>query len=230
MRNLSRHAAAQKPPLEGVVLDHEPNQPIFKHVFGSTWEAMPPILKSRYGNRAFCDDFVKVQGLLTIVFSKYITIMSPILRLFGALVPYQGRDIPVTVEFQSKKYSNNISMNRTFDYPNKKPYHFNSTLEISKNEVIEFVRFGLGIRQQVTYENNKVILKSLGYVWRIGNMTIPLPLGLFMGDIYSEEEAVSANSFKTVLRITHPILGKIFEYQGVFQMVINNPDSVLKIK
>jgi hypothetical protein len=54
-------------------------------------------------------------------------------------------------------------------------------------EVIEYVRFGIGMRLAVSAEDGALVFRDLGYVWRIAGLRIPLPLGLLLGTAYVEE-------------------------------------------
>lgn len=199
---------------------HMPSEkPIFSAVFGKDWEIMPDIFKSRYGNYAFKDQNIMVKGKMNIHVSKFFSFLTPYLQLPGALVPYKGKQIPVTVEFQSKENSSLVYMNRVFYYPRKKPYSFNSTLLVTKKgDVIEMMRFGVGIRMHYNFTDNKVELKHGGYIWRIFDYNIPIPLTIILGRVYAHEIVLTPQSFSMLVNITHPILGRIFEYDGIFEL------------
>jgi hypothetical protein len=87
-----------------------------------------------------------------------------------------------------------------------------------ENEVIEFVRFGVGLRLRVTEENGALVFRDLGYVWRIFGINIPLPGRLLMGSAYVEERPVDDNHFAMKMQIMHPLFGELFVYQGQFSL------------
>lgn len=192
---------------------------VFEPVFGPKWPTLPGVLKQRYANRAHCDDEVVVDGTLTIHRSWWITILSPFLRLTGALLPYAGSDIPVQVRFNSRPHDNRIGFNRTFHFPGRKPYHFSSQLAPTQgDEVIEFMRFGLGWRMHLVYADNQVQLQHAGYVWRIAGFDLPIPLGLILGKSHAYEYAINDTQFGMHFAITHPLFGNVFGYEGQFTL------------
>jgi predicted DCC family thiol-disulfide oxidoreductase YuxK len=194
-------------------------KPIFAAAFGKDWESMPDIFKTRYGNFAFKDQNIIVKGKMNIYVSKYFSFLTPYLQLTGALVPYEGKQIPVTVEFKSKKNSSMVYMNRTFYYPGKQPYSFNSKLLVTKKgDVIEVMRFGIGIRMYYSFADGKVELKYGGYVWKLFRLNLPIPLTLILGKVTAQETMITPEGFSMFIRIDHPILGKIFEYDGIFEL------------
>jgi len=196
------------------------NQPIFQPVFGEDWQKLPKVMHKHYANRPFCNDSTFVEGTMDIRYSKLLWFFMPIFRLFGALVPYQGQNIPVTVEYFSEKNSPAFCFKRIFYFPGKKPYPFNSKIfPIKTHEVAEFVRFGLGWQMYFFYENEKVILKHKRYIWKIGKITIPLPLNLILGTNYCEEITISDDEFYMDLQMRHKIFGLMFQYKGNFKIV-----------
>ncbi len=67
-------------------------------------------------------------------------LLAPLLKLSGALVPIAGRNIPVTVTFRSNPADNGFTLDRSFRFPAREPYHFRSTMvPIGGNEVIEWM-------------------------------------------------------------------------------------------
>jgi len=200
-------------------IPEQSSKPIFAAVFGKQWDNMPEVFKSRYGNFAFKQQTIKVTGEMNIHVSRFFSFLSPFLRLAGTPVPYQGEKIPVTVEFTSNADSAIVNMNRTFYYPGQKNYTFNSRILVtSKGDVIDLMRFGIGVRIYYSYADNKVELTHGGYIWRIFGFNIPIPLTIILGKVSGHEAAVSSNSFSMLVKFSHPLLGKIFEYNGVFEL------------
>ena len=157
---------------------------------------------------------------MDIFVSRFFSYLAPLLRLTGAHIPYQGEHIPVTIAFESTSDSAIVQMNRTFHYPQKKPYPFNARLLITpQGDVIELMHFGIAVKMRYSYANNTVYLTHGGYIWRIFGKNIPIPLTILFGKISAQEEALSPQSFSTFVNITHPIFGKIFEYTGTFTLV-----------
>jgi len=196
------------------------NQPIFRSIFGDAWDSLPTVMHKHYANHPYSNDVVKVQGEMDVEFGWLVKLLSPFLRIAGALVPYQGRDIPVVVNFRSEPDSIAYCLDRTFNFPDKKPYIFYSRMVQIKNGVIvEFMKYGIGWKHRYSFNGEKVILEHLGYVWKIGSITIPVPVGLFLGRGHAEEEAINDDSFRMEMIITHPLFGKMYVYRGVFEVI-----------
>ncbi len=193
--------------------------PIFQSVFGAQWPSLPPVMHRHYSNRPYCDDVVITVGKMDVEFGWLVRLLSPFLRIFGALVPHQGNDIPVTVYFKSEPDSAAFCLERIFNFENIKPYIFLSKMVQTKDDVIiEFMKFGIGWKHRCYYNGKKVILEHRGYVWKILGTIIPIPLTLFLGKTYAEETAINNNSFRMKMNIVHPWFGKIYEYRGVFEI------------
>jgi len=193
--------------------------PIFQPIFGEQWSSLPPVMYRHYSNRPYCDDVVVVVGKMDVEFGWLVSLLTPFLKIFGALVPHQGHDIPVTVRFSSEADSAAFCLKRTFNFKNKKPYVFSSKmLQIKDDVIVEFMKFGIGWKHRFYYDGKKVILEHRGYVWKVFGIIIPIPLGLLLGKACAEEEAINDNSFRMKMNIIHPLFGKMYEYRGVFEV------------
>lgn len=200
-------------------------EPIFKSVFAEQWENLPVVMKKHYANCPYSSDVVSIDGKMDISYSRITAIFIPILRITGILVPYKGKDIPVTVHFGSSPKTKEFRFDRIFYFPDRNPYHFRSSmLQIGKNhnDIIEVMRFGLAWKTKYCFENNKVILKHRGYMLKIFGKYINLPITFLLGKGYAEEISISDDSFEMWMDIKHPLFGKLFEYKGVFRILEKN--------
>ncbi len=197
-------------------LAHQPGEPIFKSIFGSDWNALPPVMKKHYALRAYCQDSITVKGALTVTVTPLVSILA---RMTGMLVPYGGRDIPVTVTLYSTETSNAFHFNRVFHFPDKGDISFKSKMVPYRNtEMIEFMRFGLGWRTSFSWRDGKVILDHKGYVWRLFGYSVPMPLELIIGTGYAEEIPEGDMTFSMMTHTQHRLLGKTFGYAGRFDV------------
>jgi hypothetical protein len=189
---------------------------IFASVFCQKWKCLPKVLQMRYANRVYSNDVVTIDGNLNVHCSWMIYLLKPLLKLFNVLAPYPGKNVPVSVNLLSRPDSNILYFNRTFSFANRKPYRFFSKMvRIKGDEVIEFMNFGIGWRMRCFYDGRKVILQHVGYVWKLFNIMVPLPLNLLIGKGYAEEEAISDNEFRLYFEIRHRLFGKIYGYDGI---------------
>ncbi len=201
--------------------------PIFQPIFGADWPLLPPVLQQHYANRPFTTDIVIAEGQMEVRRSRLIRLLAPLLRLTRTLVPYDGADIPVIVRFCSAPDSAAFGFDREFHFPGRPPYHFRSQMvPAGGNEVIEYMRFGLGWRAAYRYNGaNGVMLTHRGYVWRVGGITLPVPLHWLLGRGNAEEEALSDTTFRMQMQMRHPLLGVMFHYAGVFAITRMELDS-----
>lgn len=194
--------------------------PIFQSVFGEAWEQLPPALKQHYANRPYSRDVVTVEGRMDIEIAPYMRLLMPFLRLGGALVPYAGKDIAVTVHFRSEQDSEAFCFDREFRFPNRAVFHFRSRMiPNGGNEMIDFMRFGIGWRGGYAYEDGTVHIRHKGYVWQVFGVKIPLPLTWLLGRGNAKEEALDEHSFRMELTMTHPLFGRVYYYGGVLRVV-----------
>lgn len=193
----------------------DPKEPLFKSVFGEHWDALPPVMKAHYAVRPFSDDIVKVEGHLDIGISPFVSLMA---RLTGMLLAYSGEHVPVTVIFRSDK-SGAFCFDRIFHFPHRGDVNFRSRMEwIKDNELVEFMRFGVGWRVAYEWDGDKVILQHKGYVWRAFGVMIPIPMTLIIGEGRAEEKPVSDSEFSMWTHARHPLFGKTFGYAGGFRV------------
>lgn len=191
--------------------------PGFKSIFKTTWEKLPSVFQKRYANRPYSNDLASVEGNMEISFSRLMSIMMPILRLMHILVPYQGKDISVKVDFRSSADSDATFLDRKFYFHGKPPYEFNSCVQpIKDTEVIERMSCGIGWKMHYFYDGEKVIMEHKGYVFKLFGYDIPLPLELFIGKGYAEETVIDENSYRVTMSISHKLFGTLYSYAGDF--------------
>ena len=194
-------------------------QPIFKSIFGESWEQLPPVMRKHYAVCPYTEDLVTVEGYLDVMCRGPIKAFRLIFMLLGLIPPYNENNVPVTVNFRSAKDTREFQFNRTFHFSNRKPYRFRSRMfQVLGNEVIEVMRFRIGWRMNYLWEDGKVILKHKGYAINLLGHFVPLPLTAIFGEGYAEEVAVDDETFDMFVDIRHPWWGKIYEYKGRFKV------------
>ncbi len=92
-------------------------------------------------------------------------------------------------------------------------------MHVGGNELIEFMRFGIGWKTAFTWDGSKVILSHRGYVWRFLDVHIPIPLFLIIGRGEAEEVPIEENEFEMWAHARHPWFGNCFAYAGLFKAV-----------
>jgi len=193
----------------------DPNEPLFRSIFGEAWETLPTVMKDHYAVRPCTDDVVKVEGHLDVKISPLVSFMA---RLTRALLAYSGENVPVTIVLKSDT-SGAFHFDRVFHSPDKGDIHFRSRMEwITDNLLVEFMRFGIGWKLAYEWDGEKVTLHHKGYVWRVLGVMIPVPMALILGAVHAEETPVSDTTFSMWTHAKHPLFGKGFAYAGDFKV------------
>ncbi len=183
------------------------------------WDALGSVIQEHYFLRENSNDYICVSGVMVeINHSAYAKLLIPFGLLFGAIVPFKGTNVPVDVHYSAKPGTSNIYWDRVFKFPSFN-FHFKSyMLPVRDNEVIEFVRFGVGIRLAVSAEDSALVFRDIGYIWRLFGFNFPLPGKWLMGNIYVEERPIDDNSFSMKMVLNHPWFGELFKYTGKFKV------------
>lgn len=195
------------------------SEPIFKSIFGTSWNQLPGVMKKHYANRPYTNDETVVEGRLNVICKAPLIWISWLIKFFGQIPPFTERDVPCKVQFNSNPQNAFFCFNRIFYFRNSQPYRFQSKMrQLRHSEVIEVMRFRFTWKMHYSWDGQKVILDHRGYgLYLLGNY-IPLPLTWLLGRGYAEEQAIDENTFKMITHITHPWWGRIYQYDGVFEV------------
>ena len=192
--------------------------PIFADVFADQWDALPVVMRKHYANRACTHDRVTVEGHLDVYIHPLMKPFAPLMAWLGLLAPWAGKNVPCTVQFRSQPGGKAFIFDRQFQFAPRKSYQFRSEL-VAKgpHDVIEYMRCGIGWRCDYSLENNRVVLRHKGYVWRLFGRDIPLPgAGLVVGRGEAFEEATADDRFAMFMAVRHPVFGILYSYDGEF--------------
>ncbi|HEX2752464.1 MAG TPA: DUF4166 domain-containing protein [Alphaproteobacteria bacterium] len=194
-------------------------QPLFAKVFGDDWHNLPPVMHKHYANRAYRKDETVAEGVMIVKSSVIGRILAPLFRLSGTLVPYEGEGVETSVRFLTRAADDSFTLERTFNFPNKKPYVFTSTMQpLGGAEIVEFTRIGFGWHMRYGWDGQKVTLTHCRYVLRCFGKRIRIPLEWIIGTTYAEETPVDDRTFSMKMEMHHKIFGHIFSYSGVFTL------------
>ncbi len=197
-------------------------EPIFKSIFGMQWDNLPPVMHRHYASTPYSHDVTIAEGTLDVYTAPCIKWLKPFFNLLGSVPLHTEKNVPVTVHFRSAPDTKCFCFDRNFHFRNGRPYRFVSHMEQRGEEVTEIMKFGLGWRMNYLWQDNKVILAPIGFCLSIFNRIIPLPLSWLIGTAYAEEEAIDDTHFRMFVEIRHPLLGRIYEYKGQFEMIDHN--------
>lgn len=195
------------------------SEPLFKRILQSDWDGLGSVVKKHYFLRGRTDDYVCVSGVMDEIYhSTFAKLLIPVGLVFGAIVPFKGANIPVDVHYSAKPRNSNIYWDRVFKFPSF-DFHFKSYMcPVEDNQVIEFVRFGMGIKLLVSVEDGALVFRDTGYIWRVFGFDIPLPGKWLMGSVYVEERPIDDKRFSMKMILRHPWFGEVFRYTGKFEL------------
>ncbi len=189
---------------------------IFKPIFGAEWDKLPTVMQKHYAVRSGSADEVRLDGALDVRVSLFVRLLA---KLTGMLVPYAGERVPVTVLLSSSPETRALHFDRAFHFPSRQTVHFRSRMQpVGGNELVEWMRFGLGWRCAYTWDGSKVVLAHRGYVLRLLSWHVLLPLEWVLGRGYAEEVPLGEDSFAMWTHTLHPWFGETFRYGGEFKI------------
>lgn len=196
-------------------------QPVIQQALGREWDKLHPLVRQHYDIRPGSSSELIIKGIMDEVYhSKIAKLFLLPGRLFGALVPYKGTQVPTTV-INRTKHGNHKAMFwfRTLKFPNKPEVIFESRMEYDKDDsIIEYVKLGLGIKMKMSVNNGVLVFTSRSYTWNIGPLKLNIPTWLILGHATIIEKALSDDVFFINFEMTHPWFGKTFSYSGEFHI------------
>jgi len=199
----------------------EIQSPVIKQALNDAWDELALIVKQHYDITPGEPAKMVIHGVMDEVYHSPIAKLFLLPgRIFGALVPYKGKGIATEVHnWTTADNSKAMFWHRTLEFPNKPPVIFCSRMEyVKSDEIIEYVRFGMGIRMRMSVEESALIFTSIGYVWNILGIKIPIPTWAILGDAVIIEKAISDDTFYIDFNMIHPMFGKTFSYSGIFSI------------
>lgn len=197
------------------------NDPVIKRALGASWNELHPLVRRHYDVPTGTDKRVVMRGIMDEVFhstaAKAFLLFG---RIFGALVPYRGRNIPVDVRNWGRPDNpTDMFWHRTFSFPGRPPFVFASRMvHVGGDEIVEYVRLGMGVRMRMSVKNGALVFTGIGFRWDLGPLTIYLPSWLILGHAVIEERAVSDEEFFVDFKMVHPLFGRTFAYSGTFRI------------
>jgi hypothetical protein len=96
-------------------------------------------------------------------------------------------------------------------------------VHVGNDEIVEYVRFGIGFRMRMRVQDHALLFEDRGYVWKLGKYLVPLPLRMLIGYARIVESAVNEHTINVDFDIRHPLFGRTFGYRGCF--MIQKPNA-----
>lgn len=196
---------------------------LFKKILGEEWKELHPDIQARFGknpalvkplyytgylSQLTSSSFGKILGYLTLPFLK------------GALIPFDGFDLPVDIKVYSKPNDPSIYKQRIYHLHDRKPIQFTSHMrESEKGDVLEYVGAGLGMKLILHVENGNLYFTSDGYFWEVFGWRIPMPDLLTPGKVFLSHCNNNPAQFNIRIEIKHILVGTSFTQIGVFHEI-----------
>jgi len=198
------------------------NEPVIKQALGDQWDQLSTIIQQHYDISPGIPGSVVMAGVMEEVYHSRIAKGYIFIgRIFGALIPYKGVNIPVEVKNWTNENDPAMFWFRTFQFPNKAVIFSSHMVYECDNQIIEFVRFGMGVRMKMSVRQGALVFKGVSYCLKFGSIKFTLPNWMLLGDAEISETAIDSNYFRVDFRIIHPLFGRTFAYSGNFKIVDN---------
>jgi hypothetical protein len=178
---------------------------------GADWDKLPPALQAHYHFGRTID-----RGHMDIEYPRFMQPYLTLLRLVGALINRNGRQVATMVE--KSVVAERQYWRRTITYPDGKAVYFNSFWVSARgNQMIEFVNPLLGLQMAVHVEDGKLHYQGVRFVVKLGRLLMPIPEWMVLGHTTITEQAIDETHFAMDFRLTHPLFGQVFRYSGTFE-------------
>lgn len=189
------------------------NKSLMQEALGDAWAQLPPGLQAHYAEGTTID-----HGHMDVEFPPFMRPFLWVLSKMGALVRYQGRQVPTTVV--KTVVGQRQVWRRTLRFPNGPVEQFNSFWVLhGDHQLIEYVNPWLGLQMAVEVQDAVLLYHGVRFVVRIGGWLLPIPEWLALGHTTIEERGTGENTFAMDFRLTHPLFGQVFRYSGEFESV-----------
>lgn len=189
--------------------------PLLQRVLGRDWENLPSVIRRHYQLPPATESHL--QGSLEIAYPGYLKPLIWLIHRFGGLIYERGKNIPTRVDKWQAPEQNALCWQRTLHYPDGRQDTFASRMIYSRpHELIEIIGFGFGLRLTVNAEQDTLVYRSNGHLWRCSGFQLGIPDWLLLGSATIVERPLSEREFSLDFTIRHPLLGITYYYRGLF--------------
>lgn len=203
------------------------NYSLISKILGPDLNKLDPVIRDHY--EIFPNQLVNIKGVLDIYCHPWMKFFLKLAGPARALIPFQSMNA-ITNVYHWVDDKEVMHWKRTMFTIDHKPHVFYSKwVYHAPNQVVEYVRLGLGVKLKVSVKDGAIVLDQLGYIIKIGKFLIPLPLPIILGYGYAEEKTMTNNTYNLSFIINHYLFGKIFGYSGnliVYPKKTNNPTNI----
>ncbi|MGB9152630.1 MAG: DUF4166 domain-containing protein [Alphaproteobacteria bacterium] len=183
------------------------------------WHRLHPNIQARFARDPKPGEEVVYEGVMqTIRRTRMGWLFAYLTRVIGnPLTPHAGDNIPMEVRLFKREGQTGVFWQRTYHYPERKPYVVTSVKrESKKGEMMECVGGGFGMLLKLYEQDGKLHFESYRYFCQTAGLRIPLPHWLSPGKTHVVHEDLGEGNFKFTISMDHAQLGQTFYQEGIF--------------
>lgn len=192
---------------------------LFRQQLGDAWASVPSNIRTRFDQDPPVGTTIRYEGKMQISANLAGKLLGWLMKGTGALMPYEGKDIPVHIEVWTDSEMA-IHKRRTYYFPQITPFVFESRMQrLRGGKIAEHVGGGFGMYVSVSHDSSGLHFSDSGYFLQAANLRLPLPSILGPGRVRLAHLDVGPEEFDVNIEITHPLLGTLFTQSGRFHHV-----------
>ncbi len=196
----------------------------FNHIkwhLGKDWQQLHPAVQRRFNRLPTSEKPIVYQGIMeTVECSKAGWLFALLTKIIGnPLSPHQGKQIKMDVILTTRPDKPGVYWQRTYHFPNKKPFSVTSVKKDDNGQMMEMVGGGFGMMLDVFAENGELHFKSTRYFWKFIQWYLPLPHWLSPGKTHVIHQDLGQGEFRFTITMDHTLLQRTFYQTGVFHEV-----------
>jgi hypothetical protein len=193
-----------------------PHIPLLQKTLGEDWHRLPAVIQRHYAVGPGLGS--SVQGVMEIGYPSGLLPLIKLIHLCGGLIARRGETVETRVQKTVPLQTAELCWQRTLTYPDNQKDSFQSRMVyLQDHELIEYVRFGFGLRLKLSVDNGNLIYRSNGHIWQCGGFRLTFPDWLLLGAATIVERPESGRQFSLDFSIRHPLFGLTYYYRGVFR-------------
>jgi hypothetical protein len=181
------------------------------------WWRLAPDIRRRFSEKPLAGQSIRYSGVMNRVSGSMVgACLAQLCRLIGTpFAPFRDNDVPVAITLVHDE--DGVIWEREYRYAGHASATVRSIKRIGPDGALrECVGFGLGMRLAVFEANRALHFLSIQYFWRVAGREFRLPAWLTPGTAHIVHEDLGAGDFCFSMTIHHPLLGTLFEQEGVF--------------
>ena len=192
---------------------------LFRHQVGAAWLSVPENVRLRFDHDPIPGTVVRYTGVMSTVRCSLIgKILGWLVQRTGALMHLEGTNVPVDIDVWKDSHDHSVRKRRVYHFQDRKPFVFESRMELDANgELAEHVGGGFGMYVRVAAASEGLRFTDAGYFLQIASYRLTLPDWLGPGRVFLCHADVGPHEFRILIEIRHPVFGRLFWQEGVFQ-------------